>query len=148
MGNLFIDKVTPGVYSSRVTYIKGNHMIGNRIKQRMNDTGINQVLLANSVGVKQSFISRIVNDKKSPSITTLSRIADTLDTTPNFLLGVTDNPERPVDPNKTCIQLVDSPPQPSLNTTAAPLSPGPGVNPESSGPGALTEHNTNAKEAL
>jgi DNA-binding XRE family transcriptional regulator len=113
---------------------------GQALIDARNQKDMTQTQLAEFLGVKQQTVSNYEHEDCDyfPHITTLMSLFDK-----HFEYFI-----KKANPNKTCIQLVDSPDKPALNTTAAPLSPGPGVDPESSGPGALTEHNTNAKEAL
>ncbi|GEM_PF-390337 len=61
--------------------------MGERIRKRREYLDIYTSDLATSIGVSSSFISQIERDKASPSILTLKKIADVLQTTVGELIG-------------------------------------------------------------
>lgn len=61
--------------------------MGDRIRKRREYLNIYTSDLASSIGVSSSFISQIERDKASPSILTLKKIADVLQTTVGELIG-------------------------------------------------------------
>lgn len=67
-----------------------------RIKERRKQLGMSQEELADLVGTNQSQISMYENDRNDPTGEVLIAMAHALDTTIDYLLGLTDNPERPL----------------------------------------------------
>ena len=65
-------------------------MIGQRIKQRRLQLGISQQELADVLRSSQQQINRYENDKNSPSGDVIVKIARVLDTSADWLLGLTD----------------------------------------------------------
>lgn len=63
------------------------HRMGERIRKRRESLGIQINDLANSIGVSSSLISQIERTKAFPSILTLKKIADALQTTVGELIG-------------------------------------------------------------
>ncbi len=63
------------------------HKIGDKIRQRREYLNIHSNDLANSIGVTSSLISQIERAKAFPSILTLMKIADVLQTTVGELIG-------------------------------------------------------------
>jgi transcriptional regulator with XRE-family HTH domain len=61
--------------------------MGERIRKRRENLGIQSNDLANSIGVTSSLISQIERAKAFPSILTLKKIADALQTTVGELIG-------------------------------------------------------------
>lgn len=61
--------------------------MGDRIRKRREYLNIHTNDLANTIGVSTSFISQIERDKASPSILTLKKIANYLNTTVGALIG-------------------------------------------------------------
>ena len=64
---------------------------GDRIRRRRIKLGYSQQQLADLVEVSKSTINLIENNKRNPSITVISEIADALYTTTDYLLCRTDN---------------------------------------------------------
>lgn len=62
--------------------------VGNRIKNKRKEKGISQGQLAERAGVSLPYISDIENGKKNISINVLVAISESLDVTPNYLLGI------------------------------------------------------------
>ena len=62
-----------------------------RIKGLMKEYGLNQVKLAEKVGVKQNTVSAWLSGKKEPSIRSLWLIADYFDISVDYLIGRTEN---------------------------------------------------------
>ncbi len=63
------------------------HRMGQRIKKRRESLNIQTVDLANSINVTSSLISQIERGKAFPSILTLKKIADALQTSVGILIG-------------------------------------------------------------
>lgn len=64
--------------------------IAERIKELMQEQGLNQVKFAAKIGVKQNTVSAWVLGKKEPCISSLWAIADYFNTTIDFLVGRQD----------------------------------------------------------
>jgi transcriptional regulator with XRE-family HTH domain len=71
--------------------------LGKRIALRRRQLGISQEELAFRMNTNQVQISRWEQSKNDPTTQTLLQIAKALDTTPTWLLGFTNDPERPLD---------------------------------------------------
>ena len=65
-----------------------------QLRNKMLQKELAQLLLSYGVDVNPSFLSQIESDKKSPSISMLRALALALETTTDFLLCLSDNPER------------------------------------------------------
>ncbi len=65
-------------------------IIAERIRELMKENGLNQVRLAEKVGIKQNTISSWLNGKKEPSITSLWLLADYFDVDVDYLIGRKD----------------------------------------------------------
>lgn len=63
------------------------HRMGQRIKKRRESLNIQTVDLASQIGVTSSLISQIERGKAFPSILTLKKIADALQTSVGILIG-------------------------------------------------------------
>ena len=61
-----------------------------RLKELMQEYGLNQVRLAEKVGVKQNTISSWLRNKKEPSITSLWLLADFFRVEIDFFVGRKD----------------------------------------------------------
>ena len=66
-------------------------IVAQRIKQLMKEEGLNQVSLAEKVGVKQNTISSWLRGKKEPSITSLWLLADYFNVDIDYLVGRKDD---------------------------------------------------------
>ncbi len=64
-----------------------NIIISERIIELMKEQGLNQVKLAEKIGVKQNTISAWLLKKKEPCITSLWLLADYFDVTIDYLVG-------------------------------------------------------------
>lgn len=64
---------------------------GARVSERMRELGFSQSSLARSVGVTQQTIGKIVTGQVAGS-SHLHKVAQLLETTPNYLMGETDDP--------------------------------------------------------
>lgn len=66
-----------------------------RLKQTLNDRGVNQRWLSDATGAKEATISRYIKGvNKSPNIEILGSIAKALNVTTDYLLGLSDTPTR------------------------------------------------------
>ncbi len=62
-------------------------IVAERIKELMKEQGLNQVRLAEKIGVKQNTISSWLNGKKEPCIYSLWLLADYFNVDIDFLVG-------------------------------------------------------------
>lgn len=65
-------------------------VVAERIKGLMKEQNLNQVRLAEKIGVKQNTISAWLLNKKEPSITSLWLLADYFDVEIDYLVGRKD----------------------------------------------------------
>ena len=65
-------------------------LVAERIKELMKEQGLNQVALANKIGLKQNTISAWLLKKKEPSINSLWLLADYFDVDIDYLVGRKD----------------------------------------------------------
>lgn len=72
---------------------------GERIKQLRKNIGFTQEQLATKIGISKSEMSLIEKNKRSPSLPILCLMATKLNTTTDYLLGRTNNPDFIIDPN-------------------------------------------------
>ena len=66
-------------------------LVSERIKELMKEQGLNQVKLADKIGVKQNTISAWLLQKKEPCINSLWLIADYFDVSVDCLIGRCDD---------------------------------------------------------
>ena len=64
--------------------------VAERIRELMKEQGLNQVKLAEKIGVKQNTISAWLLKKKEPCITSLWLLADFFDVDIDYLVGRKD----------------------------------------------------------
>lgn len=62
-------------------------IVAERIKELMREQGLNQVKLAENIGLKQNTISAWLMGKKEPCITSLWLLADYFDVDIDYLVG-------------------------------------------------------------
>lgn len=62
-------------------------LFGNRLRQLLDERNISQAHFADRIGVSRSRMNNYVAQRSEPDYATLIRIANTLDTTIDFLLG-------------------------------------------------------------
>lgn len=62
-------------------------LIAERIRELMKEEGLNQVRLADKIGVKQNTISAWLLEKKEPCITSLWLLADYFNVSIDYLIG-------------------------------------------------------------
>ena len=62
-------------------------LFSERLRELMKEQGLNQVKLAERVGVKQNTISAWLRKKKEPSLTSLWLVADYFGVETDYLLG-------------------------------------------------------------
>ena len=72
-------------------------MLSKRLKSARKMRKMSQEDLAKKINTTKSIISNYENEYSSPSNEVLTRIADVLDVTTDYLLGRTDNPKGHVD---------------------------------------------------
>lgn len=65
-------------------------LIAERVRELMKDEGLNQVSLADKIGVKQNTISAWLLEKKEPCITSLWLLADYFNVSIDYLIGRTN----------------------------------------------------------
>ena len=82
-------------------------LFGNRLRQLLDERNISQAHFADRIGVSRSRMNNYVAQRSEPDYATLIRIANTLDTTIDFLLGKSEHqgldaaPAAPSDPGRT-----------------------------------------------
>jgi len=85
-------------------------MLGERLKSLRENRNMTQEQLAKLIGMSQQSIDHYENGRANPSIETLKRLVEVFNTTVDYLLGLTDNPNRPEDAPAACepdyLQLV------------------------------------------
>ena len=64
----------------------GMESIGQRIKEMRTESGFTQKQLADAIGVAQNTISQYENDTALPGVDIIVKLADTLNTTTDYLL--------------------------------------------------------------
>lgn len=62
-------------------------IVAERIRELMKEEGLNQVRLADKIGVKQNTISAWLLGKKEPCITSLWLLADYFNVSVDYLIG-------------------------------------------------------------
>jgi transcriptional regulator with XRE-family HTH domain len=67
-----------------------------RIRQRRKQLNLSQEVLAGLAGIDQTQISKYELGRNDPGADALAAIAQALDTTTDWLVGLTDNPDRPL----------------------------------------------------
>lgn len=70
--------------------------VGQRIRRRRQEMGMNQVELARAAGLTQGFLSAIETGRRSPSAAAIERVAGALDLPPAVIIGQAsahDNPQ-------------------------------------------------------
>lgn len=72
--------------------------LGERIAARRRELNLSQVDLAYMVNTNPTQISRYERGDSEPSSSMLAAIAQALETTPNYLLGFSDDPRAPLSP--------------------------------------------------
>ena len=65
-------------------------LVVERLRELMKEEGLNQVKLAEKVGVKQNTISNWLSGKKEPSITSLWLLADYFNVDIDYIVGRKD----------------------------------------------------------
>lgn len=76
--------------------------IGQRIKALREDSDLSQKELAANVNITEATLSRYENDLREPKVSIIIRLAKELNTTTDFLLGLSENP---YDKNQTALGL-------------------------------------------
>lgn len=69
-------------------------MYGERLRYLRNKRGYTQEQLADALNIGNKQIWRYENEETRPDGLTIARIAKALDTTTDYLLGLTDDPTR------------------------------------------------------
>lgn len=77
--------------------------IGQRIKALREDLDLSQKELAANVNITEATLSRYENDLREPKVSIIVRLAKELNTTSDFLLGLSENPY--YDKNQTTLGL-------------------------------------------
>lgn len=71
-------------------------ILGDRIRKRRSYLHISQADLANRLNTSQKQVSKYENGVNDPSARVLLILAQELDTTADYLIGLTDDPHRPL----------------------------------------------------
>ncbi len=74
-----------------------NNTLGNRIKNRRQALNLSQSELAKQLNCTQAALSQYENSNREPGFQDLINIANVLDTTTDYLLGITDAPTKDLD---------------------------------------------------
>jgi transcriptional regulator with XRE-family HTH domain len=82
---------TPGLIPRK---LDGMAFRPTRLKQRREQKGLTQEELGKAIGSGQVQIARYETSKRHPDHMMLAKLADALDTTSDYLLGIIDYPER------------------------------------------------------
>jgi transcriptional regulator with XRE-family HTH domain len=69
-------------------------VFGERLKQQAQNLGISNAEAARRAGLAERRFNNYCNDEREPDLRTLVNIAKALETTPDVLLGVHDQPKR------------------------------------------------------
>ena len=64
--------------------------LSERLKDLMEEQGLNNSALANKLNIEQSEISKYVRAVRMPAVTTLVKLADYFNCTADYLLGLSD----------------------------------------------------------
>jgi repressor LexA len=78
---------------------------GERIKRARNAKKLSQKALADLMNVARSTVSMWENEANIPDAVVLSRLANVLETTTDYLTGLTDNPGSGEDLPKKCLRI-------------------------------------------
>lgn len=76
-------------------------IFADRLRQRADELGISNAEAARRCGLDERRYAHYITGRNEPDLTTLVRIAETLGTTPNWLLGVEEPANR--DPEKAAL---------------------------------------------
>ena len=75
--------------------------IAHRIHNIIDDRRITQTKLAEDIGIKMPRLNNYMTGQAKFPTEVIRKIAEVLDTSTDYLLGLTDNPERPIRLSKT-----------------------------------------------
>ena len=78
-----------------------NQSIGERIHNIIDDQNITQTKLAKQIGIKLATLNGYMKGRTKFPPEVLRRIAEVLNTSTDYLLGLTDSPEKPIRLSKT-----------------------------------------------
>jgi transcriptional regulator with XRE-family HTH domain len=70
-------------------------MVGHRVATRRHQHGLTQHELAEKADMALVTLNRVERGHQSLSMETLAKLATSLETTADYLLGLSDDPERP-----------------------------------------------------
>lgn len=70
---------------------KIHNTLGERIREICGARGWSESRLAKEIGISRTQLSRTITGKTEPLVSTLVRIANALNVTPNDLLGITND---------------------------------------------------------
>lgn len=68
-------------------------VFGERLKQQAKSLSISNAEAARRAGLAERMFNNYANDEREPDLATLVRIAQALETTPDFLLGFGETPD-------------------------------------------------------
>lgn len=75
--------------------------IADRIHNIIDDQGMTQTKLAETIGIKMPRLNNYMTGQAKFPTEVIKKIAEVLNTTTDYLLGLTDNPEKPIRLSKT-----------------------------------------------
>ena len=90
---------------------------GHKIRQLRNDKNLTQPQLAESMGIEQSYLSKLENDKSMPSNDVLNRILDVFD------IELGDLVKMPIASAKAPVLWTISNRAPEINCVTCPMWP-------------------------
>lgn len=69
-------------------------VLNNNLKKLRKEKGLTQIALQMQTGIEQALISKYENGERIPPTETLIILADFFDTSIDYILGRTDNPQK------------------------------------------------------
>lgn len=74
-------------------------ILGSRIRERRTHFGLSQADLAAMIDSGQSHVSEWENAKRAPGADSIFKLIEVLETTPDYLFGITPDPDKPAQPD-------------------------------------------------
>ena len=74
-------------------------MFPQRLKQLRKEMGLSQKSLSEHLGVTQQAVGKLETGRSSPDPATLARLAELLETSADYLLGISEHPAEPAAPS-------------------------------------------------
>lgn len=80
-----------------------NEVFGKRLKLLRDKTGKSQEAIAKDIGISRARYSHYENNHVEPDMTLIRQLAKVYNVTTDFLLGITDNPNKDEDDKRDAI---------------------------------------------